>query len=63
MPPFTTDDARRHNKASRKSPTAQRAFGHAAESVYAETKDEGAAIRAGNAAADKSLRKSGRKPK
>jgi hypothetical protein len=60
MPPYTTETARKHNKASRRSAKAQRAFAHAATSVGAETGDEGRAIRAGNAAADRSLAKTRR---
>jgi hypothetical protein len=61
MPPYTTETSRKHNKASRKSPTAQRAFAHAAESADKRGLSEGAAIRIGNFAADQSLAKSKRK--
>jgi hypothetical protein len=60
MPPFGTDSARRHNKAARKSPKAQRAYAHAAESVWDRTHNEASAIKAGNAAAGQSLAKTRR---
>jgi hypothetical protein len=60
MPPFTPATTRKHSKASRSSPKAQRAGAAAAESVYAETGDEGRAIAAGNAAVNKSLAKTKR---
>lgn len=52
-------DASRHTKKAR-TPKAKRAFAHAANAVLARTKDEGRAVRAGNAAAAKSARKSKR---
>lgn len=60
MPGFSSKDAMRHTKKARGNPKAARAFGHAAESVYKNTHDEARAIRAGNAAAAQSARKSGR---
>lgn len=58
--PFTSKDATRHTKKA-KSPTSKRAFAHAANSVLKKTGSEGAAVRAGNAAAATSAAKSKRK--
>jgi len=57
--PWTARDATRHTK---KATTAKskRAFAHAANSVLRETGNEGRAVRAGNAAAAASKRKSKR---
>lgn len=57
--PWKPSDATRHTKKAR-TPKAKRAFSHAANSVLRETGDEGRAVRAGNAAAAKSARKSAR---
>ena len=58
--PWTAKDAQRHTKKA-KSPKSKRAFAHAANSVLKSTGDEGRAVRAGNAAAAKSSRKSKKK--
>lgn len=51
--PWNPSDATRHTHKA-KSPTAKRAFAHAANSVLASTGDEGRAVRAGNAAVNAS---------
>jgi hypothetical protein len=59
MPPFPPSMAiKKNHKAT--TPKSKRAFSHAATSVYNETGDEGRAIAAGNAAANKSKAKSRR---
>lgn len=60
MPPFPPSMAISKNKKAT-TKKSQRAFSHAATSVYAETGDEGRAIAAGNAAANTSKAKSKRK--
>lgn len=57
--PWTAKDASRFTKKAR-TPKSKRAFAHASNSVLRETGDEGRAVRAGNAAAATSARKSGR---
>lgn len=58
--PWDPSDAARHTKKAAGHPRAQRAFAHASNAVLAETGDEGRAVRAGNAAVNKSLAKSHR---
>lgn len=60
--PWGPKDATRHTKKAR-TPKARRAFSHAANSVLTKTHDEGRAVRAGNAAAARSARKSSRSPR
>lgn len=55
--PWDAEDAARHTKKA-KTPKSKRAFAHAANSVLERTGDEGRAVRAGNAAAAHSARKS-----
>lgn len=55
--PWSEKDAERHTKKA-KTPRSRRAFAHAANSVLERTGDEGRAVRAGNAAAAHSARKS-----
>ena len=57
--PWKVADARSFTKKAT-TPKSKRAFAHAANSVLASTHDEGRAVRAGNAAAAKSARKSKR---
>ena len=57
--PWGPRDAIRHPKKAT-TPKRRRAFSHAANSVLRETGNEGRAIRAGNAAAAASKRKSNR---
>jgi hypothetical protein len=57
--PWTARDATRHTKKA-KTAKSKRAFAHASNSVLRETGDEGRAVRAGNAAAAASIRKSKR---
>ena len=57
--PWGPDSASRFTKKA-KTPKSKRAFSHAANSVLSRTGDEGRAVRAGNAAAAKSARKSSR---
>jgi len=58
--PWDPSDAANHTKKAAGHPRAQRAFSHAANSVLESTGDEGRAVRAGNAAVNKSLAKSSR---
>lgn len=58
--PWGPEDATKKNKKAT-TPKSKRAFAHAANSVLEATGDEGRAVRAGNAAADRSLAKSSRK--
>ncbi len=51
--PWTPEQATEHTKKAR-TPVAKRAFAHAANSVLEATGDEGRAVRAGNAAVNKS---------
>lgn len=60
--PWTPKDATRHTKKA-KTPKSKRAFADAANSVLKRTGDEGRAVRAGNAAAAASIKKSARKKK
>ena len=55
--PFGPNDATRHTKKAR-TPKSKRAFAHAANSVLSKTGDEGGSVRAGNAAAAQSMKKS-----
>ena len=55
--PWSGKDATRHTKKAT-TPKSKRAFAHAANSVLERTGDEGRAVRAGNAAAAHSARKS-----
>ena len=57
--PWSPRDAQRHTKKAR-TPKAKRAFAHAANEVLRRTGNEGRAVRAGNAAAAASARKSKR---
>jgi hypothetical protein len=57
--PFAPRDAYRHTKKARTA-KSKRAFAHAANNVLRSTGNEGRAVRAGNAAAAKSARKSSR---
>ena len=57
--PWRPSDAPTHTKKAR-TPKSKRAFSHAANEVLRRTKDEGRAVRAGNAAAAVSIRKSKR---
>ena len=57
--PWSASDAPRHTRKA-KTPKAKRAFAYAANNVLRKTHDEGRAVRAGNAAAAKSARKSSR---
>ena len=57
--PWAVADARSFTKKAT-TPKSKRAFAQAANSVLASTHDEGRAVRAGNAAAAKSARKSKR---
>ena len=58
--PWSASDAPRHTRKA-KTPKAKRAFAYAANNVLIrKTHDEGRAVRAGNAAAAKSARKSSR---
>lgn len=61
--PWSAKDASRHTKKAAGKPKASRAFAHAANSVLAQTGDEGRAVAAGNAAAAKSAAKSKRSRK
>jgi len=54
--PWSAKDAARHTKKA-KSPTAKRQFAHVANSMLKKTGDEGAAIRAANAAVAKRRKK------
>lgn len=63
MPPFTSATAKRHSAKARTSPKAARASAKAATGVYRKTKNEGRAIRAGNAAAAKTVARKGRRSK
>jgi hypothetical protein len=58
--PWSASDATRHTKKAR-TPKEKRAFAHAANSVLKSTGDEGRAVRAGNAAVNASVQKTGRK--
>jgi uncharacterized protein YdaT len=57
--PWTADDAVRHTKKA-DSPKRQRMWADIANSVLAETGDEGRAIREANAAVARDYAKSGR---
>jgi len=58
--PWTPADATRHTKKA-KTAKSKRAFAEASNSVLKSTGDEGRAVRAGNAAVNKSNAKSKRK--
>lgn len=57
--PWTTKDVSRHTKKARTA-TERRAFVHVANSVLKRTGNEGRAVRAGNAAVNKSVAKTKR---